>query len=83
MDASKIPDDVLNPLVSTVNSFFQNDSYKTWKKLLWEFYSSTVYNGEQIMNGEENSAMLFKYECLKRFLRDLNRLHKKIKMHEK
>ena len=51
MDASKIPDNVLNLMGNTISSFFQNDSYKKWKKLLWEFYSSTVCNGEQILNG--------------------------------
>jgi hypothetical protein len=82
MDTRKIPDDVLHKMNSTVNSFFLNDSYKHWKKLLWEFYSATVYNGEQILTGEENSDILFKYECLKKFLRDLNRLNEKIKSYD-
>ncbi|RXK85999.1 hypothetical protein [Filimonas effusa] len=83
MDARQIPDDVLNRMLSTVNSFFLNDPHKKWKKVLWEFYTSAVYNGEQVLTGEENSEILFKYECLQKFLSELNRLNKKMKNYEK
>lgn len=81
MDARKIPDDILNSTISGINSFFLNDPYEEWKKILWEFYTAAVYNGEQVLTGEENADMLFKYECLERFLRNLNQLNEKMKQY--
>jgi hypothetical protein len=83
MNARKIPDDVLQSVLLKISSFFLNEPYKKWKKVLWEFYTSTVYYGEQFASGKESSDHLFMYERLIAFLKELHQLNDKMQQYDK
>lgn len=83
MNTTKIPDDVLQSLVLKINSFFLDEPYKKWKKVLWEFYTSTVYHCEEIDSGKESSDHLFIYERLITFLKELHQLNEKMERYDK
>lgn len=83
MNIQNIPDDILESGVHKIRSFFAEVPYKKWKKVLWELYSCHVYETSDVNSGKENSEMLLMYEDLRRFLKELNRLNKRIEMHDK
>ncbi|GGH77954.1 hypothetical protein HNQ91_003990 [Filimonas zeae] len=78
MNIQNIPDELLEELCLEVRFFFLNYPYKQCRKLLWQFYTASVYHSADSSSGQENSNRLFMYERIEEFLRLLNALDKKM-----
>lgn len=78
MSIQNIPNELLEELCLEVRFFFLNQSYKQCKKVLWEFYTASVYQAGQSGCGQQQADRLYMYERLKEFLQMLNALDKKM-----
>lgn len=78
MNIQNIPDELLEELCLEVRFFFLNQSYKQCKKVLWEFYTASVYQAGDSGAGQQHADRLYMYERLKEFLQTLNALDKKM-----
>jgi hypothetical protein len=81
MSLQKVPDEIIEALCLEVRSLLLDHPYKECRKLLWKFVASTIYHGENRSSAKESSEALYFYERLKGFLKELNRLDKKIQQY--